>query len=74
MIFVVGTAARDKDKLYAAARSMAEKLYYQGNGAVDVWTDDEYLRSHNRDRNVVLFGNEDDNKAGKYSLLIARFQ
>ncbi len=65
MIFVYGTQDSDSSKLYAFARSMAEKLYYQGNGAVDIWTDSEYLRSRNRDRNVVLFGNEDDNLAWK---------
>jgi poly(3-hydroxybutyrate) depolymerase len=63
MIFVVGTAGSDAAQLSAFARSMAEKLYYQGNGAVDIWTDTEYLKSRNHDRNVVLFGNADDNLA-----------
>jgi len=68
MVFVVGTHGDEANKLMGFARYLAESLYYRGNGAVDVWTDDDYMarRKHDRslrDRNVILFGNLDDNTA-----------
>ena len=53
-----------------SARYLAESMYYRGNGAIDIWTDTDYLNrlKHDRslrDRNVILFGNADDNSAWK---------
>ena len=77
MVFVVGSQGPDANRLWRAARYLAESLYYRGNGAVDIWTDADYLkrRGHDRslrDRNVILFGNEDDNLAWK--TLLAKCQ
>ncbi|MHB8636428.1 MAG: carboxylesterase family protein [Fimbriimonadaceae bacterium] len=70
MVFVVGSTGADATRLWDFARYLAESLYYRGNGAVDVWTDADYLKRRKtdrrlRDRNVVLFGNEENNAAWK---------
>jgi poly(3-hydroxybutyrate) depolymerase len=68
-VFVVGTRGPGADKLMALARYEAESMYYRGNGAIDVMTDDDYVaHMHSRDvavRNVLLFGNADTNGAWK---------
>jgi hypothetical protein len=68
MVFVVGSHSSDANRLWAAARYLSESLYYRGNGAVDVLTDSEYVHRMGRDRtlrnrNVILFGNADNNSA-----------
>ena len=50
------------------ARFDAETFYYRGNGSIEVIADTEYTPSKYKDRNVVLYGNKDNNKA--WSLLL----
>lgn len=45
------------------ARFDAETFYYRGNGSIEVIADTEYAPSKYKDRNVVLYGNKDNNKA-----------
>lgn len=72
MLFVVGTNGSEANRLWGFARYLAESMYYRGNGAIDIVTDADYLKQRHqrayRDRNVVLFGNADDNAAWKILL------
>lgn len=44
------------------ARFDAETFYYRGNGSVDVISDTEYSTQKYPNRNVVIYGNKDNNK------------
>jgi dienelactone hydrolase len=63
MVLIVGTHGTSEENAWALnkARFDAESWYYRGNGAVDVITDDEVGRY--KDRNLILYGNADTNKA-----------
>lgn len=67
MMFVYGTAGTPEENAWALAKAKydAEAFYYRGNGAVDVVADSEFSGRANRDRNVVLYGNADTNRAWK---------
>jgi hypothetical protein len=59
MALVYGTAGTQQENAWAFARARydAERLWYQGNGSVDVFADTEFVPSAEPDRNVVLYGN-----------------
>ncbi len=59
MVLVYGTGGTAEENSWAfeRARYDAEKLWYQGNGSVDVAADTEFDPSGEPDRNVVLYGN-----------------
>lgn len=44
------------------ARFDAETFYYRGNGSIDVISDVEYTTAKYTDRNVVIYGNKDNNR------------
>jgi pimeloyl-ACP methyl ester carboxylesterase len=65
VMFVYGTGGKPgaaADAL-ATARQLAEAFYYRGNGSIDVIADTEFSASESSGRNVVLFGNADNNRA-----------
>lgn len=63
MVFVYGTAGRssESDWAFNKARFDAEQWQYRGNGAVDVVPDTADASAY-KNRNVVLYGNEDTNR------------
>lgn len=65
MVFVYATrgTAAERAGWQAKARFDAETFYYRGNGSVDVIPDTEYSPDKYRGRNVVLYGNADNNRA-----------
>lgn len=65
MIFVYGTQGTAEENAWAAnkARFDAEGFYYRGNGSVDVISDREFNAGRTKNRNVILYGNADTNKA-----------
>ncbi|MBK7260203.1 MAG: prolyl oligopeptidase family serine peptidase [Ignavibacteriae bacterium] len=67
VVLVYGTGGNDEENAWAyeRARYDAEKLWYQGNGAVDVFADTGYDPSKEPDRNVILYGNRRTNKLWK---------
>jgi hypothetical protein len=67
VVLVYGTGGDDEENAWAyeRARYDAEKLWYQGNGAVDVFADTGYDPSKEPDRNVILYGNRRTNKLWK---------
>ena len=70
MVLVYGTGGDEEENAWAfeRARYDAEKLWYQGNGSVDVFPDTGYDPSKEPDRNVILYGNRRTNKLWKVLL------
>ena len=65
VIFVYGTHGNKEENKWAfdKARYDAEKIWYQGNGAVEVIKDDNFDLINYKDRSVILFGNSETNSA-----------
>ncbi|MFZ0454052.1 MAG: prolyl oligopeptidase family serine peptidase, partial [Ignavibacteriaceae bacterium] len=70
VIFVYGSHGSKKENSWAfdKARYDAEKIWYQGNGAIEVIKDDNFDPAKYKDRSVILFGNSETNSAWKYLL------
>ncbi len=65
VIFVYGTHGNKEENKWAfdKARYDAEKIWYQGNGAIEVVKDDNFNLVKYKDRSVILFGNSETNSA-----------
>lgn len=65
MIFVYGTKGTREENQWTfdKARHDAEKLWYQGNGSIDVVPDVEFDPSKEPDRSVIIYGNRNTNAA-----------
>ena len=65
MAFVYGTggSAQENAAIYAKARYDAETWWVRGNGSVDVIPDSEFDPARDANRNVILYGNADTNRA-----------
>lgn len=63
MVFVYSTGGTPEERAWwrAKARFDAETFYYRGNGSVDVIPDTEYQVQKYPNRNVILYGNADNN-------------
>jgi pimeloyl-ACP methyl ester carboxylesterase len=70
VVFVYGTRGDKEENQWAfeKARFEAEKLWYQGNGSVEVNEDGGFDPVKYKDRSVVLFGNSETNSAWKLLL------
>jgi len=66
-VFVFGTKGTADENAWAfdKARYDAEKLWYQGNGSIDVVRDVDFDPVAEPDRNVILYGNSRTNAAWK---------
>lgn len=65
MVLVFGTAGTPEEQAwsYARARLDHETWRYRGNGQVDLVPDTEFVTWPVRERNVILYGNQDTNLA-----------
>jgi pimeloyl-ACP methyl ester carboxylesterase len=65
VLFVYGTkgSAAENAWSYAKARFDAESFWYRGNGSIELRADTDFDASKDRDRNVILYGNADNNSA-----------
>lgn len=70
MVFVVGTrgTAAENETNSNKAHYDAESWYYRGNGAVDIIKDADYNAARYAGRNIILYGNADNNSAWKWLL------
>ena len=66
-VFVFGTKGTraENEWAFAKARYDAEKLWYQGNGSIDVVADVDFDPAAELDRNVILYGNGRTNAVWK---------
>ena len=64
VVLVYGTHGTSEQNRWALnkARYDSEAFWYRGNGKLDLISDDDYLK-HKHPGNVVLYGNEDSNRA-----------
>ncbi len=65
VVFVYATKgnAKENEWYMNKARFDAETFYYRGNGSIDVIPDTEYSVAKYPNRNVVIYGNKDNNRA-----------
>ncbi len=65
VLFVYGTHGDKAENKWALnkVRCDAEKIWYQGNAAIQIIPDDEFSREKYKDRSVILFGNSNTNSA-----------
>jgi pimeloyl-ACP methyl ester carboxylesterase len=65
VLFVYATGGSSEENKWAfdKARYDAEKLWYQGNGSVEVMADTKFDALKDINRNIVLYGNKNTNKA-----------
>jgi pimeloyl-ACP methyl ester carboxylesterase len=70
-VLVYGTAGsvEENRELYERARLDAQTWWYRGNGRGVLLSDEQYLAETAQDRNVILYGNRDTNRA--YGELVA---
>ncbi len=69
MAYIVGVSGTPEESRtnWSKARFDAETFYYRGNGAIEIYTDVQWEKSTDRmkGRNLILLGNEDNNRAIK---------
>lgn len=65
LVFVYATGGSDKENTwyYNKAKMDAEKFWYRANGNVEIIPDTEFSLNAFSDRNIILYGNSDNNKA-----------
>jgi fermentation-respiration switch protein FrsA (DUF1100 family) len=65
VMFVYGTHGSKEENKWALekARLDAEKIWYQGNGAIEIIKDDDFDLLKYKDRSVILFGNSKTNSS-----------
>jgi poly(3-hydroxybutyrate) depolymerase len=70
MVFVVGTRGTAAENQANRDKAIydAESWYYRGNGAVDIVNDTEYQPARYAGRNIIVYGNSDNNSAWKILL------
>lgn len=63
MLFVYATGGTEKENLWYEnkARFDAETFLYRGNGSIDVIADSVFDADQYSDRNIILYGNADNN-------------
>ncbi|HEX5153647.1 MAG TPA: prolyl oligopeptidase family serine peptidase [Parafilimonas sp.] len=65
VIFVIGTNGSKEEvetNLYKATYD-AESWYYRGNGAIDIITDKQFTTEKYKGRNIIIYGNANNNSA-----------
>lgn len=70
VVFVYGTNGTEEENEWAfqKARYDAERIWYQGNGGIEVIKDNDFSLEKYKDRSIVLFGNSKTNSAWKILL------
>lgn len=65
VVFIYGTKGNNEENQWAfeKARYDAERIWYQGNGSIEVIKDVEFDAATFKDRNVVIYGNSETNSA-----------
>jgi predicted peptidase len=66
-MFVYGTKGTAEENAWALAKAKydAEYFWYQGNGSIDIIPDTEFDSTKETDRNIILYGNAETNRAWK---------
>jgi len=65
LVYATNGTKSENEWYYNRARYDAEKFYYLGNGSFEVVRDSDFRVAKYKDRNIVLYGNKNNNKAWK---------
>ncbi|MBN1388425.1 MAG: prolyl oligopeptidase family serine peptidase [Bacteroidales bacterium] len=70
MLFVYGTTGTKEENRwnYLKARFDAETFSYRGNGSVELISDRQFRAGNFKGRNIIIYGNADNNRAWKLLL------
>ncbi|GHU63301.1 hypothetical protein FACS1894123_05810 [Bacteroidia bacterium] len=63
LVYATNGNAKENEWYRNKARFDAETFYYRGNGSIDVIPDTEYTTAKYSNRNVVIYGNKNNNRA-----------
>ena len=62
-VYATGGSPEENEWYQNKARFDAETFLYRGNGSIDIVADTEFIPSEYADRNVILYGNSENNQA-----------
>ncbi len=62
-VYATGGSREEREWYQNKARFDAETFQYKANGSIEVIADRDFVPAHYPDRNVVLYGNADNNRA-----------
>ncbi|MDN5214862.1 prolyl oligopeptidase family serine peptidase [Fulvivirgaceae bacterium BMA12] len=65
LVYATKGSKKENEWYYNRAKYDAEKFWYLGNGSFEIIKDTEFSLSTYKDRNVVVYGNRDNNAAWK---------
>lgn len=65
LVYATGGDDSEKEWYYNRAKFDAEKFWYRANGNVELVADHDFAAAKYADRNIILYGNEDNNQAWK---------
>ncbi|MDR3308574.1 MAG: prolyl oligopeptidase family serine peptidase [Tannerella sp.] len=76
VVFVYATHGSAEENEWYRSKALfdAETFYYRGNGSIDVIPDKDYTAAKYPDRNVILFGNRNNNLAWRTLLATCPIQ
>lgn len=63
LVYATGGSASENTWYYHRAKHDAETFYYRANGNVEIVPDTDFVSANHVDRNVILYGNQDNNAA-----------
>lgn len=63
LVYASKGSTEEKEWYYNRAKSDAEKFWYRANGNVDIVKDTDFALAKYADRNVILYGNRNNNTA-----------
>ncbi|TBW28671.1 alpha/beta hydrolase [Gramella sp. KN1008] len=63
LVYATHGTEKENDWYYNRAKYDAEKFYYRANGDLTLIADSEFILSQYPDRNIILYGNSDNNSA-----------
>lgn len=63
LVYATGGNQEEKEWYYNRAKFDAEKFWYRANGNVELVADQDFTLEKYTDRNIILYGNEDNNQA-----------
>lgn len=63
LVYATGGNDQEKEWYYNRAKFDAEKFWYRANGNVELVADQDFSSGKYADRNIILYGNEDNNQA-----------
>jgi pimeloyl-ACP methyl ester carboxylesterase len=74
LVYATNGTKEENTWYYSRARADAEMFYYRANGNVEIIKDRDFVAADYKDRNVIVYGNADNNRAWKKLLTACPLQ